>query len=200
MKYVLFIIIALAPFVACQKEKFTDPPPPPPPDTPSIYVPIYQPGDTSLGAAHAKKLTASWQAKAVCKIQSYFDTNYISVTLLTYSNNGAQRESFGFAFIPRFENNKVYGLKKMTGSTLIPNFVSPGYTTWTSDGDVFEDFYGLDTTATDNFFRVVSIDPVSNRMEGTFTATFKIEEPRRNPANPKTVKFSEGRFWAVIRN
>lgn len=82
---------------------------------------------------------------------------------------------------------------------MIPNFVSPTYTTWTSDGDVTEDRYDLDTTATDNFFRIQTIDLANNRVEGTFTATFKIREPRINPANPKTVKFSEGKFWAVIQ-
>lgn len=198
MKYLLFVLVALAPFVACRKEKIVDPPPPP--DTTTVYVPIYQPGDTTMGAGYAKKLTANWKAEAICAVQSFFDTNYISIGFFTYSNNGEVREAFGFSFIPRFEGSKTYGLKKMTGSSLKPGYVSPTYGTWKYDGDVTEDIYRLDTTATDNFFRVGVIDHVNKRVEGTFTATFLIEEPRTNPANPKKVKFSDGKFWAVIQN
>ena len=169
-----------------------------PPDPP-IYVPIYQPGDTTMGAGYANKLTAAWKSEAICKVQTFFDTNYIAISFFTYSINGEIREAFGFGFIPRFEGNKTYSLKKMTGSTLIPGYVTPTYGTWKYDGDVTEDIYYLDTTATDNYFRVDKIDPVSKRIEGSFSVTFKVEEPRSNPANPPTVKFSAGRYWAIIQ-
>ena len=199
MKYLYPVIFTLYLLSGCQKDKIQEPAPPPPPDTTAVYVPIYQPGDTSLGAGYAKKLTAQWNAETICIVQSFFDTNYIAIGFITYSSNGAQRESFGFSFIPRFEDDKTYGLKKMTGSTLVSGFVSPTYTTWTSDGDVIDDSYDLDTTATDNFLKMQMIDNENKRVEGTFTATFNIREPRINPANPKVVKFSEGKFWAVIQ-
>jgi hypothetical protein len=199
MKYLLLPFIVLWLILGCQKEKMPDPPPPPP-DTTAVYVPIYKPGDTSLGAGYAKKLTANWKAEGICVVQSFFDTNYMALIFLTYSNAGALRESFGFSFIPRFEGAKTYGLKKMKGSTLVPGFVSHTYTTWTSDEDVTDDEYDLDTTANDNFLRMQTIDHVNKRVEGTFTATFKIKEPRNNPINPYKVKFSEGKFWAVIQD
>ena len=199
MKYFLFFLLAFAILSSCKKEAVPDPLPPPPPDTPYVYVPIYQPGDTSMGAAYAKKLTANWKAESLCRIQSFFDTNYISIGFFTYNNYGELRESFGFDFIPRFGGEYGYLLKKMNGNTLSQGFVSPTYGIWTSDGDVLQDYYELDTTAKDNRFTVVKLDLINKRMECTFTVTFKIKEPRTNPANPKTVKFSEGRAWAYIQ-
>lgn len=199
MKYIFALLAIISIMPACQKEKATDPEPPVPPDTNTVYVPIFQPGDTTQGAAYANKLTAVWKAESICTVQTFFDPNYMAVTFLTYANSGAQRESFGFSFIPRFAAGKVYGLKKMVGSALSQGFVSPTYATWTSDGDVIEDWYELDTTANDNSLYIKAINPLTNRVEGTFTASFNIVEPRRNPANPLKVKFSEGRFWAVVQ-
>ncbi len=197
MRYVFLIFCAVLFFANCQKEKISEPPPPPP--EPPVYVPIYQPGDTSMGAGYAKKLTADWKAEALCRVQTFFDTNYISIGFFTYSSYGELRETFGFSFIPRFEDGIEYGLKKMVGSSLQPGYISPTYGTMKYDGDVTEDIYYLDTTATDNYFRVDKIDPVSKRIEGSFSVTFKVEEPRSNPANPPTVKFSAGRYWAIIQ-
>jgi len=199
MKYLIFFISILAILSSCKKEVTPDPIHIPTVDPP-VYVPIYQPGDTSMGAAYAKKLTANWKAKSSCRVQSYFDTNYVSIVFLTYNNNGEQRESLGFGFIPRFGAEKSYSLEDMTSSTLKPGNVSPYYNTWTSDGDVLQDNYEIDTTAFDNNFTVTKLDLLNKRIECTFTATFKIVEPRRYAANPKTVKFSEGRAWAVIRD
>jgi hypothetical protein len=199
MKYLIFIISFLLILSACKKDESSEPTPIPV-DPPSVYVPIYQPGDTSMGAAYAKKLTANWKATSSCRVQSYFDTNYISIVFLTYNNFGEQRESFGFGFIPRFGAEKSYFLKDMTSSTLKSGHVSPYYNTWTSDGDVLQDYYEIDTTAFDNHFTVTKLDLANKRIECTFTATFKIVEPRVYAANPKTVKFSNGRAWAYIRD
>ena len=199
MKYLLFFFLAFAVLSSCKKEATPVPLPPPPPDPPYVYVPIYQPGDTSMGAAYAKKLTANWKAESRCLVQTHFDTNYLAMVFFTYYNYGEQRESFEFSVIPRFGGEKEYKIKKMTANTLEPGSVSPTYSTWTSDGDVLQDFYLLDTTAKDNRFTVEKLDLINKRIECTFTVTFKIKEPRTNPANPKTVKFSEGRAWAYIQ-
>lgn len=200
MKHFFLLLIVSSLFWACRKEK--EPTADPPiilPEIP-VYVPIFQPGDTSSGAAYAKKLTATWRAQAISVVLNSFDTNYISIEFFTYNSKGEIRETFGFGPIPRFEEPKTYGIKEMTKSTLQPDFVSPSYGTWKSDGDVLEDIYDLDTTAQDNFFKVEKIDLANKRMEGSFTVTFNIEEPRNNPINPKTVKFSNGKFWAVIQD
>jgi hypothetical protein len=199
MKYLIFFISFLFILSACKKDEAPEPTPIPV-DPPSVYVPIYQPGDTSMGAAYAKKLTASWKATSLCRVLSFFDTNYISIIFLTYNNFGEHRESFSFGFIPRFEGEKIYSLKHMASSTLQSGNVSPTYGTWTSDGDVLQDYYEIDTTAFDNHFTVTKLDLANKRIECTFTATFKIVEPRVYAANPKTVKFSNGWAWAYIRD
>lgn len=200
MKYLIFFCSLFVTIFSCKKDDSPIITPPPPIDTTQVNVPIYEPGDTSLGASYAKKLTANWSAEAICLVQSYFDTNYVGILFSTYSNAGYQREALSFSLIPRFAGEKSYGLKKMSSNTLHSDFVSPSYSTFKSDGDVLEDYYNLDTTATDNHFTVGKLDLITNRIECTFTATFKIVEPRQNAVNPKTVKFSEGRAWAVIQN
>ncbi len=198
-RLILFLTVAAILF-SCKKEENPNPAPIPTVYPPSVYVPIYQPGDTSMGAAYGKKLTANWKAESFCIVQSYFDTNFVAMGLYTYNNFGEQRESIGFSFIPRFGGAAKYLLKANTGSVVAQGYISPSYAIWTSDGDVLQDAYVIDSTAFDNHFTVKSIDMVNKRIECTFTATFKILEPRTSPANPKTVKFSEGRAWAVIRD
>jgi hypothetical protein len=199
MKYLIFIISFLLILSACKKDEAPEPTPIPV-EPPSVYVPIYQPGDTSMGAAYAKKLTANWKATSSCRVQSYFDTNFVAMGFYTFNNFGEQRESMFFSFIPRFDGAAQYSLKDNTLSEVPPGYVSPSYAVWTSDGDVLQDAYVVDSTALDNHFTVKSIDLVNKHIECTFTVTFKIIEPRTNPANPKTVKFSNGRAWAYIRD
>jgi hypothetical protein len=203
MKHYLFICLccmSLALLTTCKKEPEEVIKPPITPDTPKVYVPIYHPGDTSSGAAYGLKLTSGWTASAQALVQTFFDTNYVAIIFLTYSSAGYIRETFGFSHIPKHDGVKKYGLKKMTGETLIEGFVTPSYGTWQSDGDVLEDRYQLDTTATDNQFEVTKMDLVNKRMECTFTVTFDIVEPRVRASNPKKVKFSNGRAWAVIED
>ena len=199
MKYIFALLIIISFIPACQKEKVTDPDPPIPPDTNTVYVPIYQSGDTTFGAAYAKKLTAYWKAEVVCTTMTFFDTNLVSVAFLTYSNSGAQRESFGFGGIPKFSLGEYVLYDVNSNVDWQIGKVPVSYTTWKSDGDVFDDVYDLDTTAYDNSLKIIKMDNSSNQIEGIFTVNFKIREPRRNPVNPKKVKFSEGRFWALIQ-
>ena len=199
MKYFHILFIASITLLACHKEKIAPGPVDPTNPTPgNTDIPIYQPGDTSMGAAYAKKLTADWTARVVCSIHYAFDSNYIAISFLTY-DQGALKETFNMLYIPRSGEGKTFALKKMPGNMLVPGFVSPGYNTWTFGGDVPEDNYYLDTDATDNFVKIEKIDLVNMRIEGTFTATFKTDYPQANKQNPLSVKFSAGKFWAVIQ-
>jgi len=168
-----------------------------------VYVPIHQPGDTvNFGAGYAKKLTADWSSEAYCSVMDHFDTTYISIGFFTYSKTDihSQRESLGFDFIKKASLGQMQQLKKMNSGSLKSGYVSPTYTTWRSDGDVIEDRYDLDESASDNYFTLTKADWAKKRVEGTFTASFKIREPRVNPLNPKYVKFSNSRFWANIQD
>jgi hypothetical protein len=200
MKHLLFPVLLLVLLNACTKDKPPVEPPGPedPVDTVAVFVPVFFPGDTSLGAGYALKLGNPWAATADCRVQSHFDTNFIGITFFTYNQYNEQRESMGFSFIPRFGGEGQYGLKKMKGSALVPGYVAPAYGKWTADGDLLEDYYLLDTTATDNHFTVTKLDLINKRIECSFTTTFNILEPG-HAHNPKRVKFSAGRAWAVIQ-
>lgn len=79
------------------------------------------------------------------------------------------------------------------------NFL-PMYSTWSSDGDVSEDLYLIDSTDLQNGLVINKIDLLNKRVEGTFHISYNLQEPRINPVNHKKVTFSAGRFWATIRD
>ncbi|MBP6810757.1 MAG: hypothetical protein KA138_04530 [Saprospiraceae bacterium] len=198
MKNVPFVLLlTLLALVSCQKEPIPKDPSPPIPDPP-IYVPIFEPGDTSKGAAYANKLTALWSAGTYCK-RSIYDSTKLLLTLFTYTPVGSRRESLSLSLFSS-QNPGVYKLLP-SGNSLIPSIeeVLTAYGTWSSDGDVVEDGYRVDTTDVKNTLVITKIDLANKRVEGNFHVSYNIREPRINPANPKKVTFSEGRFWADIR-
>ena len=193
----LFTFIVI--IAACKKEEPNPTEPIIPPDPP-IYVPIFEPGDTSYGVVYANKLTASWSANTYCK-KSIFDSTKLSIEFYTYSSNGSRRESLGFSY---FSKNNPGSYIFTTASTGINNLplgeIFTSYATWISDGDALQDYYRIDSTNLKNRLVITKIDLANKRVEGTFHASYNIEEPRSNPLNPKKVTFSEGRFWATIRD
>ena len=197
MKNIQFILIfTFVTLVACKKED----PNPIEPTTPPIYVPIFEPGDTSKGAAYANKLTAFWKANTYCK-RSIFDSTKLSIEFFTYTANGNRRESLGFSYFSKKNTGAYNFTTATTGINNLPlgeTFTS--YATWISDGDALDDYYRSDSTDLENRLVITKIDLANKRVEGTFHASYNIQEPRSNPLNPKKVTFSEGRFWATIRD
>jgi hypothetical protein len=182
---------------ACNKdmaEQTVVTPPEPEPPKP-VYVPIYEPGDTSKGAAYAKKLTADFRADAIYLYNKYTNPHSIFISFGTYTKSGEPRERISFGDL-NLNTTGRYPLARPPKAR--QGFVRVGYGTTRADGDVAEDFYHLDTTARDNTLLITKLDLVNKRIEGTFTMSFEIEEPQFNDKNPKKVKFSEGRFWAKI--
>jgi hypothetical protein len=181
---------------ACNKDMpeqtvITSPEPPKP-----VYVPIYEPGDTSKGAAYAKKLTADFRANAFYRINKNTNPHTMALSFGTYTKLGEPREIITFIDLKLNTTTGRYPLARFPKAR--QGFVRAGYATARADGDVAEDFYHLDTTATDNTLLITKLDLVNKRIEGTFTMSFEIEEPQFNGKNLKKVKFSEGRFWAKI--
>lgn len=77
--------------------------------------------------------------------------------------------------------------------------VRPGYYLLGADGDVLEDIYVMDTTdMTLNFIEIDSWDTLNKRVEGHFSFTGVIQEPRYNPINPNKVQLASGRFWLKL--
>ncbi|MFN0214136.1 MAG: hypothetical protein ACKVT2_07755 [Saprospiraceae bacterium] len=199
MKHLDFILLftLMVILAACKKEE-PSPIDPIVPDPPPIYVPIFEPGDTSFGAAYSNKLTASWRAGTYCK-KSFSDSTKLNIHFFTYASDGSRRESLGFG--PFSKNNVgTYKFKSSTTGSLPFYEVIISYGTWISDGDVLQDNYLVDSTDLKNRLVITKIDLANKRVEGTFHASYNIQEPRSNPFNPKKVTFSEGRFWATIRD
>ncbi|MCC7467077.1 MAG: hypothetical protein IT261_12445 [Saprospiraceae bacterium] len=198
LTYCLLSIIAVL-TGACDKQSFgSDIPDPKLPTTP-IYVPIYSPGDTSKGAAYANKLTHAWKASVFCKT-AFLDSTKISLQFFTYTAQGFIRERIGIGSALKVGGEGEYRFHTDIYTTPPESKVSPSYSTWQSDGDVTEDSYRVDSTDVLNRLVITKIDLPNKRVEGTFHASFNIKEPRINVINPKKVTFSEGRFWATIRD
>jgi len=193
---ILLVFAMLMIIASCKKEE-PDPGPIIPVEEPT-YVSIFEPGDTSKGAAYALKLTANWSADTYCK-KSFSDSTQLNISFYTYTSDGSRRESISFG--PFSKNNiGVYELSPFTTTGLPPNKVISSYGRWSSDGDVLEDTYQLDSTDLKNSFLITKIDLSNKRVDGTFHVSYNIREPRFNPSNPKKVTFSAGRFWATIRD
>jgi len=145
----------------------------------------------------ANKLTASWSASVFCKT-AFLDSTRLGITLYTFKSDGSLRESIGLGAVSK----NAVGLYGFASDIFYihPNEVFTSYGTWTSDGDVSEDYYRMDSTDIKNSLVITKIDLANKRVEGTFHASYNLQEPRFNPLNPKKVTFSEGRFWATIRD
>ncbi len=197
--YLLLAILTIL-FWRCEKESgFPDYTSNPLPPTP-VYVPIYEPGDTSLGAACGLKATQQWRASVFCK-SAFLDSSKISIKIFTYAKDGYSiREFLTFNAISKKEGERQYSFYIDPYATPMNDQVYSSYSIWTSDGDVLEDSYRLDTTDTHNKLIITKIDLPNKRVEGKFHVSYDIKEPRASPINPKEVTFSECRFWATIRD
>lgn len=192
-KTLLIMIVALMAFNACIKEPLLFIPlPETDSQTPASYVNVFYPGDTTEGVSYALKNNTKWSASATCNRFKKGDLYYWTVAFFTYDDDlTSNREILGVATIP----------DDCLGKTFIPkwpemsqNKASGIYIRAYSDGDVFKEKYKIDTTATDNFIRIDRLDRIRKRMEGVYSLTFKMVEPRLDPFNPLRVKFSSGRF------
>jgi hypothetical protein len=197
IQFIAFLYITVT-VLACKKE---EPIPIEPiiPTPPPIYVPIFEPGDTTKGAAYSNKLTASWKGSVYCKT-SFLDATKLSLTLYTFTNDGSTREELHLGSISKNDGVGQYGFATDIYSPAPTGKVFTFYNTWASDGDVTEDAFSIDSTDQKNSLVITKIDLANKRVEGTFHASYNLQEPRINPLNPKKVTFSVGRFWATIRD
>jgi hypothetical protein len=190
MKYFLILTIAL---FSCKKETPEEPVVIPPPK-----VPIFEPGDTTFGAAYAEKNAHNWIGAVYCR-RAFLDSTKIGITVFTYTVQGFIREIFGLGAVAK-DAPGYYSFFYDPLSVPPPGQVFTSYGTTTSDGDVLEDYYWSDSTDASNHLTITHIDLVNKRIEGRFHAAFDLQPPRRNPANPLKATFANGRFWAVIRD
>jgi hypothetical protein len=162
------------------------------------HIPIYTPCDTTQGVATAYKATRAWKSGATCRSYWSLGKKYWLIELTTCtSTNGFMRENLIFGGMPDDSPQQEFNIS-LPASILPEGAIGAPYGTLSDDGDVLEDYYNIDTSATDNYFTVDIWDTVNKRAEGRFYVTFLIDEPRLNPKNPKKVTFSAGHFWVKI--
>ncbi len=174
----------------CKKEEVT-------PSHLPEFVPVFSPCDTSFGFAESNKLTANWNAGVNCRSYFVSGEKFWLVEFTTCSGDGSIRENFYFGRVPNANPIQLFQIHKTQNS--IPNgSVISGYSTFSSDGDVLEDFYYTDTLSSGNYLKIEEWNNLTKRVSGSFQVSFGIKEPRRNLQNPKKVTFSSGKFWARL--
>ena len=79
--------------------------------------------------------------------------------------------------------------------------VGASFHTATDDGDVGEDNYIVDETATDNLLTITEVDTVNQIYRGHFTVSFEINNPQGgllNPNNPEKFRIKDAEFWVKL--
>lgn len=160
---------------------------------PEDQFPVYFPGDTSTGQIWATKSQTDWTA-SVRAVYHANDPNYLAFLANTYTSEGDLRESLEISFMPL--DTGTYAIDRI--SHIQPEGgINAYYATTRGDGDAAEDYYLIDTTATDNYLRLVKSDTVTGEFEGFFTCTFVVDTkfgPKINRLHPNKIKFSNGHF------
>ena len=120
------------------------------------------------------------------------------IEMRTCSPNGAEREVMIFSGVPDDSPKQRFSLAQGYNGVMAGSVIT-GYFILGADGDVLEDTYSIDTTTSvTNFFEIDRWDKDNKRAEGHFAFSANIREPRYNPASPKKVAFTSGRFWLTL--
>jgi len=182
----LLLLLSLS-FIHCKKDKTT---------APTDQFPVYQSGDLSPGYVEGIRSGQNWLASAA-GIQHTDSTNYITVRALTYSEAGFRREKLSINKVPKKTGTYLVNSNEGVYDGMVDVF----FRTLTDDGDVGDDRFVFDTTATDNFVEVIEYDSTSNTMKGRFTLSFilsPIDIGRDNPNYPDAIRFTDGVFDVQI--
>ena len=199
MKYIPFLLVFAALFVACREDELppsiTQPPAPP-----ADEVEVFAPCDLSeSGDASAIKISAEWKATAKCRKGSLPGEKYWIIEFFTCSENNEFRENIFFSRIP--DSNPIQHYQIHGNQNLLQDgAVYSRYVRITSDGDVLDDYYDCDTTALNDYLIIDTWDTINKQIEGRFRASYVIRQPQINPDNPEKVKFWKGRFKLPLRD
>jgi hypothetical protein len=211
MKNILFLFSMLFLFAACTDDDtpvfpVDDDGPVTPEDTLVLHPAIYVAGDTAYGYAQGVwQDSFAWEGSVtIASIQNWHLTapeDYINVIFEAYHRlSGFTRHNMYFSEIP----------VKTTGSFEISKghwdqddgLIGASFHTSTDDGDVGEDNYIVDETATDNLLTITEIDTVEQIYRGHFTVSFEINNPqgfKLNPNNPDKFTIRDAVFWVKLQ-
>lgn len=192
MKHLFILTVPIALFIAlscCKDDKEPDPNEPPV----FPYVEVFTPCDTADGVSNAIKISAEWTAAATCRsIVSAGKKRWV-IELITCTEFGEFRENILFGSVPDENPLQRFPLH-INGDSIAHGLLTSRYVRITADGDVLEDYYFLDSAATDNYLQIDRWDREKKEAEGRFRVSYNIRQPRYNPANPEKVRFWKGQF------
>lgn len=177
MKSRLIVAIIVLLVIGCKKEE---------------HIPIYFPGNMTFGRMDADKEGKAWVASSAAFYNEY-NPALFGIIASTFTEGGFLRETLVFNKIPlkvgRYEVTKL-------NNDMFDGKTGASYNTSEDDGDVSEDSYDVDESATDNYIEITLVDTIANMAKGNFTVSFNIVTSggKRNPSNPDKVKFSNGTF------
>ncbi|MBL7826969.1 MAG: hypothetical protein JNJ57_10090 [Saprospiraceae bacterium] len=191
MKPGIFLIIALA-FIACKK----DPPKSEMPDEVDVFR-THQPCDTVTGRADAVIDTLMWSGGGF--LRSFFigADKFWYLQFYTCDKFGNQRGFLTFKGIPDSNRFQTFKIKENGPiDSLKAGDLYSSFMTICPDGSP-ETLYIVDETIVESFFTIDQWDEQSKRVEGRFSASFKIT-PFFKFNGPYKLLFKSGRFWAKI--
>ncbi len=177
MKHIYYLSFFLFLVSACDKDKFHP--------------------DYSNGKADAFKNGERWLAQGnIAKINKPHGIG-IDFSFDIYNEFGELRQNLFLYKVPeiighfKISDTDVRNTDTLTGAS---------FYTFSSDGDVIEDRYLIQVDSFVSNIYIQSIDANSGWIKGGFNAVFYIDpdRPKFNPANPDTIRFTNGTFSAKL--
>jgi len=174
MKHIYYLSFFLLSVSACDKDKFHP--------------------DYSNGKAEAVKNGENWMGQGYALISQQ---NKYAFLFSVYNQYGELRQRLSFFNVPR--ESRAHQLYNVESQNL-DSLSSARFSTLISDGDVIEDHYYVKEDALASNILIESIDTNSGWVKGKFNAVFYIDpdRPKFNPANPDTIRFTNGTFSAKL--
>lgn len=158
-------------------------------------LPVFFPGDQITGFLKTERNGEAEEGTAYAR---FHDENpgLLGITVNTFSEAGAIRESISFNKIPiKIGKHPIKGpydknINGLIGST---------YGIWGSDGDLLEAIYDSDDEA-GGLLELTKIDTSSKEIQGTFTRAGFILNMASGPEFPQKVTFRNATFSMKIIN
>lgn len=160
-------------------------------------APIYNAGDQVYGWVNGFKNGDTFEASGSAISHQDYPNDFFGLEFLTYSDLGELREvirigelEYGLGLNPIEEDDRDY----------INGVPTARYTTFSSDGDVIEDSYKLESSL-DNWIEVTMLDTIGGELlvSGKYYLHFIVTGDKVNPLNPDRIRFTDGEFEVKFR-
>jgi len=148
------------------------------------------------GSATAIKNGENWKSGLRVAKNLPYDIG-IDLIFTVLSKEGFQRESLSI-----FRVKTILGQQSifLTNSQIQNDSIGTFYATLIDDGDVLGDIYEVDTTASNNYVELTSIDKNKCEISGVFSLRLKlIRDDGDGPTPPEIIEFANGQFRSRVK-